>query len=267
MIRFHYMARTDNLTPEGLSKLSEEIDSYNYYSMLLTYDPMVPDNLIKIANIINKKHKFKYMPAIRTYAMSPEYFGMVCRAFDQIQNNRLMVNIVSGDINKNETYLQDVVGISSFIKFPEQRLAYTEEWLEKFLSLKFMDNYPEIIMSGHSDKTIQIAKDNKITHLVSWFNYKDDGERERYLNDHKTMVSFAAVIRDSVEEAELFFNTLSDKNAKNWTVYGTEQDFVDNVTFLQNCGIEDIQISTFAEDSEKQRIHKIVKEMGEKING
>ena len=77
MIRFHYMARTDDLTLKGLSDLSDKLDLHGYYSILLVYSPSDSDFLIKVANILNKKHNIKYMPAIRTYAISPEYFGRI----------------------------------------------------------------------------------------------------------------------------------------------------------------------------------------------
>jgi alkanesulfonate monooxygenase SsuD/methylene tetrahydromethanopterin reductase-like flavin-dependent oxidoreductase (luciferase family) len=267
MIRFHYMATSDDLSPDGLSKLSDELDSYGYYSVLLTYDPMVSDNLIKVANILNKNHKIKYMPAIRTYSMSPEYFGMVCRAFDEIQENRLMVNIISGNMNVNETYLEDIVAISSFIRSHEQRIYYTEEWVQKFLSLKFMSNYPEIVMSGHSDKTIEIANNNKIMHVASWFNYKDFNTKERYKSNYKQMVNFAAVVRDSMEEAQSFIDNLNHNNAELWTIYGTKETLYNHILELYNEGVHDVQISTFNEDTEKHKVHQLIKEMDGKING
>jgi len=267
MIKFHYMASTDDLSPEGISRLSDELDSYGYHSILLTYDPMVSDNLIKAISVLNKNHKIKYMPAIRTYAMSPEYFGMVCRAFDEIQENRLMVNIVSGNINPNETYLEDIVGIKSFIRTSEQKLAYTEEWINKFLNLKFMKKYPGMVMSGHSDKTIEIAKNNNIMHLVSCFNYKDLGEILRYKGNPNLMVSFAALVRDSIEESEDFFKTLNHENADKWTIYGTKETLKEHIMYLYLDGVKDIQVSTFPEDDQKNKIHELIKEMESEING
>ena len=267
MIRFHYMARNDELTIKGLSDLSSKLNEHGYHSVLLVYSSVDSDFLIKVARVLNKNHKIKYMPAIRTYALSPEYFGKICRAFDEIQKNRLMVNIVSGDITENETFLEDVVGIKSFISSSEQRISYTKEWVEKFLNLKSMKNYPEIIMSGTSDSTIKIAKDNNLTNLVSWFNYKDLGERQKYLNNYNTMINFGVIVRDSLEEADFVLNNLNNKNSKKWTIAGTEKTIKEHVLYLKDQGIRDFQITTFFEDSQSDRVHKLVKEMEKEING
>lgn len=267
MIRFHYMASTGDLSIQGLSDLSDKLDRYGYYSVLLVYSPYDGDFLIKVASILNKNHKIKYMPAIRTYALSPEYFGKICKAFDEIQKDRLMVNIVSGNIEKDENFLEDIVGIKSFIQSKEQRLFYTEEWIKKFLSLRHMDSYPEIAMSGNSDKTIEMARDNRFTHIVNWHNYQHSNERERYSKNHNTMVNFALVIRDSKEEAQQFLNKLSNQNAKYWTIAGTEEDFKEHVLYLSSLGIKDIQITTFSEDDQIDRIHNTIKEMRKSTNG
>jgi hypothetical protein len=81
------------------------------------------------------------------------------------------------------------------------------------------------------------------------------------------MVNFAVVIRDSKEEAQQFLNKLSNQNAEYWTIAGTEEDFKEHVLYLSSLGIKDIQISTFSEDDQIDRIHNTIKEMRESTNG
>ena len=57
MIRFHYMARNDELTIKGLSDLSSKLNEHGYHSVLLVYSSLDSDFLIKVARILNKNHK------------------------------------------------------------------------------------------------------------------------------------------------------------------------------------------------------------------
>ena len=263
------MSRSDNLDLSSLKEKSGYLESYGYCSLLLTYDPMGSDNLIKIARVMNLDHKIKYMIAIRPYAVSPEYFGMLCRGFDEIQKDRIMINIVSGSINENETFLEDIVGIAPFIKYPEQRRFYTEEWLSKFLNLKFMKVYPEILISGHSDFCIDIAKKNNLFNIASWFNYKDSEGRKRFQVNSKQMISFAVVIRDSIEEYDKFIENLNefDKHGAKWTIHGTKNMVKSQIINLYNEGVKDFQITTFYNDDRSHEVHQLTKEIREEING
>ena len=267
MIRFHYMARTNKLDVQSLSELSNELDLAGYYSVLLTYDPMVSDNMIKAANILNTSHKIKYMPAVRTYAISPEYFGMMCRSFEEIQKNRFMVNIVSGDINSNETFLNDIVNIQLDIDTPDKRLEYTKRWIEKFISLKYLDYIPEIVMGGHSEKTIQMANDNDFMSLVSWSEYKNVANLDKFKKANRQMVSMCIVIRDTDENAKNDLDSFKIPNAYNFTLYGSKNTVKQEIINLYNSGIADIQISNHWQDDQYKNIHGLVKEMLEEING
>lgn len=267
MIRFHFMGRENDLSPEGIINLSEELDQFGYYSLMLTYDPLVPDNLIKCAYALNKNHKIKYMQAIRTYSISPEYMGMICRAFDEIQKDRLMLNIVSGDINSRETFLSDSVFISKYIDTPENRLVYTDEWIKKFLSLKSVRNFPEIVMGGHSEKTIEISNKNNFTSLVSWSEYKKPENNIKFSMASRQMVSLGVVIRDTYAEAKSVMDKLSNPYAPNFTVFGSRQEVKDFMIDLYNGGISDIQITNHMQDDQYHNIHDLVKEIIGEING
>ena len=77
MIRLHWMSRVEDMSIDGLSKLSDKLDDIGYYSLLLVYHSLIADNWMKAARILNKNHKLKYMIALRTYAVSPEYLSLI----------------------------------------------------------------------------------------------------------------------------------------------------------------------------------------------
>jgi len=260
------MNRGDKSSVEDISTLSKEIDGYGYYSTLLVYHSRMPDNFIKVARALSKNEKVKYMLAIRTYAISPEYMAMICKSFSEIADNKLMLNIVSGDIHKDENTINDLVMISELLDTPEKRLVYTKQWMDKFLNIKDFDKKPEIVMSGHSDITRSMAVEYNAIHLSMYDMYKKYIQEESAIVNPKQMVSLSFVVRETQEEADIFFSSLKD-NEKLWTIPGNKQTIKNFVKELDLLGITDILISGHVDDGQQVLIHDIIKEILEEKNG
>jgi hypothetical protein len=97
----------------------------------------------------------KMMIAIRTYAISPEYCAMMVAASNSLSKNKIVLNVVAGDLHKDETSVADVIDINDLIATSQDRVAYTTKWLDKFRSLDIIKNQiPEIVISGTSEKSI-----------------------------------------------------------------------------------------------------------------
>lgn len=256
------MYRGGNSSIEDMKEISQKLEDSGYYSMLMVYHSRIPDYFIKAARVINTNHKLKYMQAIRTYAISPEYCAMMCEAFNEISNNRLMLNVISGDLHDDETSINDVVFINEIIKTPEQRLLYTEEWIKKFNSLSIMSTKPEIVMAGHSEKTKRMASELGYTHLSSLNMYLEYYNKNNSIKNKKQMVSLAISIKNNEKEAEEFFKTLKD-NEKLWTICGTKKQIIKKIEYLQNIGITDIMLFTLPEDNQDV-VHDLIKQILEK---
>ena len=264
-MKFHWMIRGEKSDITSLSSFSTEIDSFGYDSMLLTYHSTLPDNLIKSARVLSENEKIKYMIAIRTYAISPEYMSMICKSFNEISKNRLMLNIVSGDIHADENPIKDLVMIENIVDTPEKRLDYTDNWMDKFLKIKNFNNKPEIVMSGHSDITRLMAIKYNATHLSMYDMYKNYINTENPIINSKQMISLCFVVRETQEEADSFFESL-DRGKKLWTICGNKEKIKDFVYKLASEGITDILISGSPDDNKKILLHNMVKEMIEEQN-
>jgi hypothetical protein len=260
------MIRGEKSDISSLSSFSTEIDSFGYYSMLLTYHSTLPDNLIKSARVLSENEKIKYMIAIRTYAISPEYMSMICKSFNEISKNRLMLNIVSGDIHADENPIDDIVMIENMIDTPEKRLDYTDSWMNKFLKIKNFKDKPEIVMSGHSDITRLMAIKYNSTHLSMYDMYKDYINTENPIINSKQMISLCFVVRKTQEEADLFFESL-DRGKKLWTICGDKEKIKSFIYKLESEGVTDLLISGNPEDDQKILVHNMVKEIIEEQNG
>lgn len=253
-MRIHYM--TDST--QHLDKLSQDIDDAGYYSMLLVYHSTQPDAWIKCANALNKKHKFKYMIAMRTYAVSPEYFSMMCNSFNELAPNRIMFNIVAGDLHKDESSVEDSLFINDLINTTEKRVEYTHNWIKKVKSINKIKNFPEIVMSGFSEKTLDSAAEFADYSLCMIDTYKE--HIDRYSRNKNKMVSAQIVIRDSYAEAKEFVDTnIKEKNKLAWTIFGSEKEILKEFEYLESIGVTDIMLRVNNLDNKVNILHKFVK--------
>ena len=242
---------------EGIKDISRVVDESNYYSMLLVYYSRGNDFWIKCANAIDLNHKFKYFLAIRTYSISPEYFAMMYKSFNEIQKDRIMFNIVAGDIHDHESSVDDLVVSNEEFRSIENRIDYTRAWMEKLSSLLSHDEMPEIVMSGKSPKTLESASMHADYNLSMIDDYI--ASPEKFSMNKKRMVCAAIVIRPTFEEAEEVVDSIELKHQKRWTLFGTEDQIVEKIKDLKNIGVTDLLLRCHNNDTEYNLIHQFVK--------
>lgn len=263
-MKFHWMERGRDGSIQHLKTISGIVDEFGYESILLVYHSKIDDNWIKAARALDLNHKFKYMPAIRTYSISPEYCAMMSRAFHTIAPNRLMLNIVSGDIHSEETSVEDILLIKEHIDTPEKRLSYTDDWISKFLELA-NGTVSEIVMGGHSNKTKIMADKYNATHLSMLNMHKQSFNDPSFIKNKKQMVSISILINDSPEEIDQILN--ASPGSEQWTIYGDKDSVKKQIMDLKDLGVTDLLISSHLEDSKSSSIHYLIKEMIGEQNG
>jgi hypothetical protein len=252
------MIVADSTDIDTLSSLFDKIDSSGYYSVLMTYHSSQTDLWAKSIKLINPSYRFKFQPAIRTYAISPEYFAMIYNACEEISKNKYMFNIVAGDLWKNnEDTLDNMVYIKDLMDTPEKRLDYTSEWMEKLKRSNMISNFPEIVMSGSTDKTLKNASKyaDYTLAMIPEFKYAP----EKFMVTKRVIVCGAFVIRDSFKEAEDVVDAANPIHQKMWTLYGTENDILKQLKELKDLGATDFMIRQLNNDKEIYRIHDFVK--------
>jgi hypothetical protein len=254
------MSRTSDTSIDSLRSLSERVDTAGYQSMLLVYHSTIADHFIKASNVINKEHSFKYMIALRTYALSPEYCAMMCRAFEEIDSNRLMLNVSSGDLHSSEKVLENIVYISDLIDTPKKRRAYTQEWLDKFTSIYQDGSIPEIVMAGHHHETQQMAKDRGYGSIFMLDMFLKSFNKPEFIKNEKQFVSLGVLVREELEDARNEFFRIPE-NEQEWTFYGTPEIVKQKLKDLKFYGITDILICNPKDDPCEGYIHEIVKEI------
>jgi alkanesulfonate monooxygenase SsuD/methylene tetrahydromethanopterin reductase-like flavin-dependent oxidoreductase (luciferase family) len=247
-----------------LKTISGIVDEFGYESMLLVYHSKIDDNWIKAARVLDLNHKFKYMPAIRTYSISPEYCAMMCKAFYNISPNRLMLNIVSGDIHKDETSIEDLIWLNNELDTPGKRLKYTDEWISKFLELS-NDTVFEIVMGGHSEITKSMAEKYDATHLSMLNMHKQLYNSPNFIKNKKQMLSLSVIINES--EKDIRNMLLQSQGSDQWTIYGNKDSVKVQLNSLRDLGATDLLISPHPQEKNISSIHYLIKEMIEEQNG
>lgn len=257
-MRFHWMERGGDTSIAHLKTVSSIVDEFGYESILLVYHSKIEDNWIKAARALDVNHKFKYMPAIRTYAISPEYCAMICKAFYSISPDRLMLNIVSGDLHKDETSIDDLIWVNEDLDTPEKRLKYTDDWMKKFIDLS-ENSVSEIVMGGHSNETKLMADKYDATHLSMLNMHKQSYNDSNFIKNKKQMLSFSLLINES--ESEIKDMLSRSLGSDQWTIYGNKNQVKDQINQLKDLGATDLLISPHPEDSNVSSIHYLIKEM------
>jgi alkanesulfonate monooxygenase SsuD/methylene tetrahydromethanopterin reductase-like flavin-dependent oxidoreductase (luciferase family) len=258
------MERGEDTSIDHLKTISNIVDEFGYESILLVYHSKLDDNWIKAARVLDINHKFKYMPAIRTYAISPEYCAMISKAFYSIAPNRLMLNIVSGDLHKEETSIEDLVWFSKDLDTPEKRLIYTDDWLSKFLKLS-NNTVSEIVMGGHSDETKLMAEKYNAINLSMLNMHKQAYNRPNFIKNTKQMLSLSIIINESQTEVKDMLS--KSLGSDQWTIYGNKNSVKKQLIDLKQLGATDLLISPHPEDNNVSSIHYLVQEMIGEQNG
>ena len=258
------MERGVDTSISHLKTISGIVDEFGYESILLVYHSKIDDNWIKAARALDVNHKFKYMPAIRTYALSPEYCAMICKAFHTIAPDRLMLNIVSGDLHKDETSVNDLIWINDQLDTPEKRLKYTDDWLAKFIELSG-NTVSEIVMGGHSNETKIMADKYNAIHLSMLNMHKQSYYDNNFIKNKKQMLSFSVMINES--ESDISDMLHRSRGSDQWTIYGNKDSVKKQINDLKDLGATDLLISPHPEDNNVSSIHYLIKEMIGEQNG
>lgn len=256
-MKFHFMLRGLDTSPESLKNITEKASEAGFYSMLMTYHSRQEDFWIKSAKIIDDKIKMKMMIAIRTYAISPEYCAMMVAASNSLAKNKIVLNVVAGDLHKDETSVDDVIDINELIATSQDRVSYTTKWLDKFRSLDVIKNQiPEIVISGTSEKSINNLI-NYGDYGLAMLDYYTLG-KSKFPKNKGWMASTEIKLFKQDEDRNAFINS-KDLSVLNWILYGNKEEILLKLNEIESCGVTDLLISC-SSNEELDDIFSLVKE-------
>lgn len=256
----------DYLTEMDAISFDNLINEAGYYSVLFVYHSQSIDYWLMSARSLNRNHSFKYMFAIRTYAISPEYCAMLVKSFNRIQKNRLALNIVAGDIHGDENSVNNSVMISDLINTTEKRTLYTGNWLDKFIPL-IKDENVDIVISGYSENTNNNAEKYGDEQLCMLSTYLE--EMKDKIKSQGKMVSIPIYFNDKPLTQEEN-NKLHEMSSNNSMVYrsmisGNELEIIEKILLLEDLGITHCLLS-MPFPSQEKHLHDMSKKLINRIN-
>ena len=247
-MKFHWMVKK-NLNPRDLKTLSKVIDFYQYDSMLLTFHSDESDYWIKAAHAINTEDKVKYMIAIRPYALTAAYCSMMIDAFNEIDFNRMYLNIIAGTNDDDQALFCTVTSI-------DERKKDSGRFVKTLKSIN--KNCPSVFFSGASEETVSNVKNFGDGQVITLSRFNEAG-----LQSSRPIVRVSIILDD---DANFIYDSMQYGKEKSNTIFGNKEEIKSKIKELESIGVTDLLISNTSFGSNDSRIHEVVLEMLEEQN-
>jgi alkanesulfonate monooxygenase SsuD/methylene tetrahydromethanopterin reductase-like flavin-dependent oxidoreductase (luciferase family) len=248
MIKFHWIVK-DELNVKELKTFIEDLDTIGYESALFVFGPNVSDNLILVSHVLKDSQKIKLMFAMRPNSLTAKYASNIISAYEQIAPGRLVLNIVAGTYEKDEILFNSNLNI-------EERKQYAGKFVKQVREYSNVKNFPKIVFSGFSEKTIENTEkhgDTVLAHLGDYVNYP-----QAFINLNKEkMVRAWISIGDTEKSAkEKLFELTQDEKVIGNTLCGTYESILLEIDHLESLGVTDILVSEF-KGTTKDQVHNL----------
>lgn len=274
MLKFHFMHQYEHPTEEDMKENSFIFQDVGYESVLYPFTTYSPDNWFKIIRTLNTAHSFKYMVALRPFHISPEYCAMLVESMNEIQPNRLILNLLSGQDTPNQDKHQTFYNNSLLIESKQSRREYVRTYIKELLSNNLISVKPKFVISGYSEYAISTAQMHDQTILSMLTEYKS--MKDRFAHNKQKMVAINLLIRNTAEEArniledmiENWINPQYDEatkqkireGEKNNSLWGTAQEVKQQLLSLEQDGVTDVLITIFSLDQNQlMTYHNFIK--------
>jgi alkanesulfonate monooxygenase SsuD/methylene tetrahydromethanopterin reductase-like flavin-dependent oxidoreductase (luciferase family) len=270
-MKFHWFAR--DVTNIRLDLLQKELSYWNdcgYRSVLEIYNSNYPDMFIKSARVLNTSEKIKINVAIRTMSISPEYCAMMSAAFNEIQKDRLILNILPGALSVSENY-DSIIDPTNTLDSREKILDHTELFLDILTKHPlFIKHRPEIACSGAAPETVNFATKYADYLIVDYQRIMERGpdHAKIFRKAGRVIMQLDVVVTESAEERDKFLRDLwtpkdpklaASLHNKNLIV-ASQSELHDKLQeFKELYGVEDFMFAHHWNASEhKNNIHSFV---------
>ena len=241
LFNFHWMLK-DNLSIKETKELFLKLEESNYKSVLLTFQDDQPDTWIKASHTMSPIGKMKYMVALRPYALTPAYCVMLTKAFNQISNNKLILNMIAGTTEIDQQVFESP-------KPMHERLLDCERFIINFkLIWGDKEGMPEVAFTGSSLDAINHTNNQGDISLFHISNYVKHIEQFKIIKDKKKIARAWVIIANTDDEAERIFNGLEDEVEIKNCIYGSEDTIYQKMCYYKDIGIDEFMITCLRSD-------------------
>jgi hypothetical protein len=214
-MKFYYFGGVLNSDASNIDYLEEN----GFDGVLFTYNPYQGDFFVRIANTINKNQKIKYMIAIRPHTVSAQYLCMINQSMNEIQKNRLQINLISGHIKPHEIDFNGIIGDITDYSSVKDRTKYLIEYMQELSQMEQNKKIevPDYYVSCTNIFAYEKATELKQKIILPYAVYKDGYFLDKdvpnqtkpgaklNISDQKIMIAIAPVIRETEENIDFEF--------------------------------------------------------------
>jgi hypothetical protein len=278
-MKFHYFGGHVSTTSSNI----DELEDAHCDGILFTYRQWQGDFFTFVARTMKLDQKIKYMIAIRPHALSAQYLCMINQSINEIQPERLQVNIIAGHIKPDEVDFGGILGTVTDASSIPDRTNYMIDYLKELRDMESNGvQIPECYVTCTNIHSLEAVAKLGYNIIFPYREYKFgyfldksvDGQLKPGvgfdLSGKKIMLAISPIIRDTQEEIDNEFpkdivvhtqdgkSYLDRKRFLNDTAYFTYDNFVRFVKELESKGINEILFNGSPE-SERDNLIKYIK--------
>ena len=282
-MKFYYFGGAITTEASNIDSLEDS----NCDGVLFTYRQVQGDFFTHVARTMKLDQKIKYMIAIRPHALSAQYLCMINQSINEIQKNRLLINIISGHIKPDEVDFGGILGeVTDRSSIPD-RVNYMINYLKELKSMeKNGVSIPECWVTCTNIYSLtEVAKLN-YNIIFPYRQYKDGYFLDKSvpgqvkpgdkvdLSNKRIMLAISPIIRDTQEEIDREFpkdilvhtygggQYIDRPRFAQDTEYFTYKQFISFIEKLESEGIKEILFNEYPQ-SERNNLIKYIKKYTE----
>ena len=243
----------------NIDEVKELID-HHYSGALLIYNTDLSDFFTQVARTMNVEENFKYMVAVRPYAISPQYLCMLNDSINNIDKDRLEINLISGWAKEDEQYSGGILGKVNDASSKLDKSNYLIEYVDVL----------ETINKNTPNYYISVADQNMVNQTIKHnskllINYPDYKNNVYQINNRNVMIYLWVILRETQDELNFVRQQNSDDLYNYYRLqYFTYEEFNNIIDDLKNNGINKILLYAFWNNEERKKLNNFVKQYKEK---
>jgi hypothetical protein len=238
----------------------KELIDHRYDGALFVYSTSVGDFFTQVSRTMNLNESFKYMVAVRPYAISPQYLFMINDSINNIDKNRLQINLINGSSVNKEVKSGEFLGEMNDLSPQINKSNYLISYVNMLESHD--KKTPDYYISVRDELVVNETLKHNSKLLISYEDYKD---KTYNIENRDVMIHLWAILRETKEELK----DLQNKNSKVYPEilkphYFTNKEFENLLIEFNNKKIDSVLFYTFWDEKERHKINKFVKKYKEK---
>jgi hypothetical protein len=223
------------------------------------YDTTLNDFFTQIARTINTDEQFKYMVAVRPYGISPQYLCMINDSINDIDKNRLEINLIPGWAKEDEKNPGGILGEVNDASLKIDKFNYLIEYVDVLESID--KDTPDYYISVADESMISKTLKHNSKLLINYPDYKN---KTYDMKNRDIMIYIWVILRETEEELDIVRKQNSAEHYQYYRIeYLTYKQFDKIIAELKDNGIDKLLFYTYWDEEERKRINNFVKKYKE----